>query len=110
MNIRNQLCPCGSGLKYKKCCGKVMGIQKADDKPETARAINQNGLNAVLWQFIASTGGKISIPLEELSKVPHKANFYSKVNEETNCVDIWVDMTEAPLITLPERRIIITGP
>jgi preprotein translocase subunit SecA len=19
---RNDLCPCGSGLKYKKCCGK----------------------------------------------------------------------------------------
>lgn len=19
---RNQLCPCGSGVKYKKCCGK----------------------------------------------------------------------------------------
>ena len=21
---RNDLCPCGSGLKYKKCCGKVV--------------------------------------------------------------------------------------
>jgi len=22
---RNETCPCGSGVKFKKCCGKVIG-------------------------------------------------------------------------------------
>ena len=25
---RNELCPCGSGKKYKKCCGFKMQVQK----------------------------------------------------------------------------------
>ncbi|MFZ4772968.1 MAG: SEC-C metal-binding domain-containing protein [Chlamydiia bacterium] len=25
---RNDLCPCGSGLKYKKCCALKTGMQK----------------------------------------------------------------------------------
>jgi hypothetical protein len=27
----NDLCPCGSGKKYKKCCGSVMGAKTEEE-------------------------------------------------------------------------------
>src|SRR5918999_1847619 len=29
---RNDPCPCGSGLKYKKCCGSVVPLQPASQR------------------------------------------------------------------------------
>ena len=32
---RNDPCPCGSGKKYKKCCGMVNDLIEASDDPFT---------------------------------------------------------------------------
>ena len=39
---RNELCPCGSGLKYKKCCGSVL----RKENREAAASLPPNQLNA----------------------------------------------------------------
>ncbi len=35
---RNDPCPCGSGSKYKQCCGKVIALQPAAPAPAPARS------------------------------------------------------------------------
>ena len=47
---RNDLCPCGSGLKYKRCCGSVSGPPKSSGPAGSssgARAAQEQFLRAV---------------------------------------------------------------
>ena len=56
---RNDLCVCGSGLKYKKCCGRVK------------KSLTQGGLFKVL-QYLARTceGGCFRIECSQIASVP----------------------------------------
>lgn len=38
---RNDPCPCGSGLKYKKCCGAVIRIESLARKSSSAKAFRR---------------------------------------------------------------------
>lgn len=50
-SVRNSMCPCGSGLKFKKCCGGV--ISPISDLPEDLRSSLDN---------LVSESGDISVP------------------------------------------------
>jgi hypothetical protein len=47
---RNQLCPCGSEKKYKKCCGSVQRVQ-----PEAAPVVASDNIISV-YQPLAAHG------------------------------------------------------
>jgi len=42
---RNELCPCGSGIKYKKCCGLVIRMKEQKERTENARDRKRNRSN-----------------------------------------------------------------
>ena len=105
---RNDPCPCGSGKKYKKCHGDKAMVMKADENTEKVKAINQNGLNAILYRLIDAVGGKFTISIDELSKVSKDCKFLSKINEAAQTIEIWTDDYEKkPLIEVP--KLIIGG-
>ena len=55
---RNSLCPCGSGLKYKRCCEKTGGLDTAQ-KARKARIVGTVFAICALvagWKFGRPTG------------------------------------------------------
>ena len=96
---RNTPCPCGCGRKSKHHLGANTMLSKGDNAPEEkVKAINQNGLNSLLWKLIATAGGKITVPLTDLSLTPDGAKFYSKFDETAQSFEIWVDMPHQSVI------------
>lgn len=77
-------------------------VAKTEGNPDTVKALNQNGINAVLYNYIVSVGGRIIVPIVDIAKTPKDSRFYSRTDEAGN-VEIKVDM---PVIAVPERRII----
>jgi hypothetical protein len=44
---RNSLCPCGSGLKYKKCCLQKKGLAK-----HTINVMNSGAVSSLSSKFL----------------------------------------------------------
>ena len=69
MRGRNDLCPCGSGKKYKKCC------LPADTRRELAYAQKRLGLEDRVWaeppEFSRPTGNLSQLSVAELQNVFH---------------------------------------
>lgn len=88
---RNEPCPCGSGLKYKKCC----------DKPVTLRLTATQMVICLLRQL----GGKATVELEEVANI---ADTCIDIDQQGNSVHLSVIESEEKgvILTLPEQRII----
>lgn len=54
---RNDLCPCGSGLKYKKCCLNKKGLAK-----HTLNVVNPSAVSSLSSKFL---GKKITSDEQE---------------------------------------------
>lgn len=51
---RNDLCPCGSGLKYKKCC-KPMPRMKTDDERQADTERRKKSRGTTISEYIQFT-------------------------------------------------------
>lgn len=45
---RNDMCPCGSGKKYKKCCGSISSATKGSKRPYVKRNVKGVPLERLL--------------------------------------------------------------
>lgn len=105
---RNAPCPCGSGKKWKKCCAGKKMVARIMDENQKVRILNQNGLNAVLFNLIEGLGGSITIPLSVIRKVTTESKFQQSYNAETETFTIATSVPEQSIIvTLPEKRLIV---
>lgn len=55
---RNELCPCGSGKKYKKCC-MVKKVKK----------LTRQGFEICFMKLVQDAGGSVDVSCEELEKL-----------------------------------------
>jgi len=61
---RNDACPCGSGLKYKRCClGKPVATNSKHWKLVGLLALVLAGITAALWLMVSSNIGILSAAL-----------------------------------------------
>ena len=65
---RNDSCPCGSGLKYKKCCmrgiHKITNIESESEQLTTDRTIGPATIEEVFHEIDAMSGKKLNRMLE----------------------------------------------
>ena len=66
---RNDLCPCGSGKKYKKCCMKHIEVQHIDSKPW----MDEDGMHIVSKGAPPSPEEQESVT-KEYQEWPHVGN------------------------------------
>jgi len=105
---RNSRCPCGSGKKWKKCCAGKNMVARIVDENQKVRILNQNGLNAVLFNLIDSLGGSITISLAAIRKVTTESKFQQGYDANTESFTIATNVPERPIIAIPpEKRLII---
>ncbi len=95
---RNQECPCGSGLKYKKCCGKPAPKQF------------QFNLNQVVTCLVKEFGGEVNISLGLMQSIPPELRIVFKVVGDKLNVKLVkkTDEKSEPTILLPPERKLIT--
>ena len=65
---RNETCPCGSGRKFKNCCGGNGKIMVKSDVPPQNRKLTLQGLQRLFVKVIEDMGG-FDITFEELEKL-----------------------------------------
>ena len=53
---RNAPCPCGSGKKYKRCCGADGGVAATDDAVQSAQPKSSRALPVVLFAAAIGVG------------------------------------------------------
>ena len=92
---RNELCPCGSGKKHKKCCG-------APDP-----TFDNANLGKVLHILLVKVGG-LSIPADLLEKYPDMP-FKAKYDRtrKTWTLSAIVPEQKGPALVAPSKRLIM---
>lgn len=99
---RNELCSCGSGIKYKKCCGRA-GEPTMRDVLKCLYLI----LDMINKQNIAFRKGlPVEFPKAMLNKVPD--NFIEKIicQNKGDRLVLFAEQKEKPVILTPGRNII----
>jgi hypothetical protein len=78
---RNTLCPCGSGLKYKKCC--LQASEEAVAEPRTPRPCHWflDEVSSMDTQEIIALLHRFGIPFE-------KEQFFKDVDKHYSCSDL----------------------
>lgn len=71
MTERNDPCPCGSGKKYKKCCGKSV-TKGGKFTPKPPKPIFRRGLGSAIshaiWQDLRELDGEELVRREAIRK------------------------------------------
>jgi len=96
---RNEPCPCGSGIKYKNCCG-------GNGKPDSVKkkVLTQNGMNRCFLKLVKDTGG-LEISCADLDGLPKDEALGVRHDPETDSFrfDV-VKIKQSPIIQ-PDKRI-----
>jgi len=101
MVSRNDLCPCGSGKKYKFCCGN-----------STRKTLNHAGLNRAFLFVVNSIctrekAKSITIPSDDLDSLPKDMVLALGYNPKKDVFIFKPVIIEKKAIITPDRRIIV---
>ena len=95
---RNDPCPCGSGKKYKKCCGNL-----AKKKP---KQLSMLGLHKLFTKIIKDNyEGKYDISCDDLDSIPMDEALAVKHDSETDVFHLEVVKVKKQTILTPDKRI-----
>ena len=93
---RNELCACGSGKKWKKCCGKKPALKPGD-------------MRSLVFMLLTSCGGGITVPNSTFDEFRDQdggpPGFNAAYDPETKTWKFWVDKPKQPGILVPTRQL-----
>ena len=106
--LRNQPCPCGSGIKYKKCCGKMAhhsGASPGSGLPRQRETIGPNAsvkqLNEYEFGIDSEKGATPTFPKQQLyadAEMMRQAGQYELAKEKYEKI-LQSSSKEAPAVT-----------
>lgn len=98
---RNELCPCGSGEKYKKCCGKEKNPLGLEDMLKMlyciAAGLKQQKILPIVRKEVLE-----NMPEDWAEKMKIKE---IKTPDNKDAYRIEIEEEDKPVIYLPDRRI-----
>lgn len=92
---RNELCPCGSGKKYKKCC-----------MVKQVKQLSPKGFQVCFKKLVQDAGGSIDITCEDLDSMPKDEALVISHNAEKDLFHFEVVKFKMSNIIQPGKRII----
>jgi hypothetical protein len=102
---RNDPCPCGSGLKVKKCCGSVL---HGENKKLAEEVAAHRALLYILLLNLqkVTRSPRIAISAETLRSLPPDATYHMETSPDETKLCFWVEPPKEKLIGRPSRIIL----
>jgi hypothetical protein len=102
MIARNENCPCGSGKKYKKCCG---GPVDAAGKKLTPKGMQRAFLFLIKALCVEKKVDSVTIPCKALEALPKDMGLFIGNDPKQDVFIFKPVKVEKKLIVEPDKRI-----